>query len=253
MLWRKAWLESRLRFWVGVAIMIGASSLGVLFHDPVRSFLATGTSPLDSYPWYICRILYQGFGRTLFMSFAFLLGLGGLLRERELGTAGFTLALPISRERLVATRAIVGWVQVAGLAVAPSIVVVALSPLVGRTYPVAQALLFSVLWLAGGSALYAVAFFASAMFAGEYTGFMAAWVVMFGHTVTTQFVRLRYPASNRYLFTVQEMMSGFRMWYFDPAAHVLIPPFPVAIVLALAAFTTALVMAAVLWTGRCDL
>jgi hypothetical protein len=54
-------------------------------HDAVRSFLASGAASLDTYPWYICRVVYQGFGRTLFMIFAFMFGLGGLLRERELG------------------------------------------------------------------------------------------------------------------------------------------------------------------------
>jgi ABC-2 type transport system permease protein len=252
MLWYKAWIESRLRFGHAMAAMGAATSLGVLFHDPVRSFLASGTASLDTYTWYICRILYQGFGRTLFMIFAFLFGLGGLLRERELGTAAFTLALPVSRLRLVATRAVVGWIELAALAFLPSIVVVVVSPLAGQGYPLAQALQFSVLWTAGGSALYAVAFLASAMLAGEYTAFIVAWVIMFGHTVTTQFIRLRYPALNRYLFTVQEMMSGFRMPYFDPHAHMLIGPFPLIIVMALIAFATALAAAAVVWTQQRD-
>src|SRR5712692_8118599 len=125
MLWRKAWIESRLRFGIAMAVMGSASSLGVLFHDPARSFLASSTALLDTYSWYICRIVYQGFGRTLFMIFAFMFGLGGLLRERELGTAAFTLALPVSRLRLVATRAVVGWIELITLAFLPSTVVLA--------------------------------------------------------------------------------------------------------------------------------
>ena len=252
MLWRKAWIESQLPFGLAVAVMGAASGFGVLFHDPVRSFLASSTAPLDTYSWYICRIVYQGFGRTLFMIFAFMFGLGGLLRERELGTAAFTLALPVSRLRLVATRAIVGWIELIALAFLPSIIVVAVSPLVGQGYPIAQAVPFSVLWIAGGSAFYAIAFLASAIFAGEYTAFIVVWVVMFGHTLTTQFIRLRYPVFNSYLFTVQEMMSGFRMSYFDPNAHVLIGPFPLMIVMGLIAFAAALAAAAVIWTEQKD-
>jgi len=51
---------------------------------------------------------------------------------------------------------------------------------------------------------------------------------------------------------VQEMMSGFRMWYFDPKAHVLIGPFPLMIVMGLIAFATALAAAAVVWTEQRD-
>jgi ABC-2 type transport system permease protein len=252
MLWHKAWIESRLRFGLAMAMMGAVSSVGVLFHDPVRSYLASSTASLDTYSWYICRILYQGFGRVLFMMFAFMFGLGGLLRERELGTAAFTLALPVSRLQLVTTRAIVGWIELIALAFFPSIVVVAVSPFVGQGYPISQALPFSILWMAGGSALYAVAFVASAMLAGEYTAFIVAWVIMFGHTVTTQFIRLRYPAAKSYLFTVHEMMSGFRMSYFDPKAHILVGPFPLTIVMGLIAFATALAAAAVVWTEQED-
>jgi ABC-2 type transport system permease protein len=235
-----------------MAAMGVAVSCGVIFHGPVRSLLASGAAPLDTYSWYICRIVYQGFGRTAFMIFAFTFGLGGLQRERELGTAAFTLALPVSRRRLVATRAIVGWVELIALACLPSVVIVVVSPLVAETYPIAQALPFSVLWIAGGSAFYAVAFLASAMLAGDYTAFIAAWIVMFGHTLTIQFTRLRHPALTPYLFTVQEMMSGFRMPYFNPSDHRLVGPFPLTIVMALMASAATLAMIAIVWTERSD-
>ncbi len=251
-LWRKAWVESRVRFWLAAAVMSAGSAVLVLFHESVRAYFASRGTPLDPYAAYLCRMLYQGFGRTLFTLFVLMFGLGGLLRERELGTAPLTLALPVARARVVGVRAAVGWIEVIALALLPSIAVVTLSPLAGQSFAISQALEFSLLWIAGGLALYAVAFLASAMLAGEYTAFIVAWVVMFGHTVTTQFSRLRYPALRPYLFTVQEMMSGFRMPYFDVRTHALIGPFPVLIVGGLLAFSAALTWAALAWTVRQD-
>ena len=252
MLWHKAWVESRVRFLLGAAVMVIACVAAVVGHGPIRSALATRTAPLDTYSWYIYRVAYQGFVRTVFMAFAFVLGLGGLLRERELGTAAFTLALPLSRLRIVITRAAVGLIELISLACVPSIVILALSPLVGQAYPLSQALQFSLLWIAGGSALFAVAFLAASILGGEYTAFVVAWIALFGHTLTTQFVRLRNPALDGYLFTVQEIMSGFRMSYFDPRTHRLTGPFPVGLVLALAAISGALVASAAFHTQRRD-
>ena len=223
MLWRKGWIESRTRFAVAAIVLTAACGLSVLFHEPVRAALGRGSAvPLDTYAAFVYRLVYQGFCRTMFMIFAFVLGLGGVLREQELGTSGFTLALPVSRRRLIVVRAVIALIELVALALVPALVIVGLSPVVGRSYPLTQALQFAGLWIAGGSALGATAFLASAVLGGEYTAFLVAWVVFFGETVSTQFIRLRYPASSPYLFTVQEVMSGFRMRYFDAKSHILI-------------------------------
>ncbi len=252
MLWYKAWIESRMRFVLATALMGSVCAVAVVFHEPIRSFLQTRTTPLDTYRWYIYRVAYQGFARTLFMIFSFVLGLGGLLRERELGTAAFTLSLPVSRCRLVFVRAMVGVIELIALAFLPSIVIVALSRIVGETYPLSQALQFSLLWIAGGSATFAVAFLSSSMLGGEYTAFVVSWIVLFGHTLTTQFIRISHPATSPYLFTVQEIMSGFRMRYFDPHTHLLVGPFPLMPVLVLTAISSALVGAAAVYTEQKD-
>lgn len=202
MLWHKAWLESRGRFLFGIA--------------------ATGAS--CAYGWYAARF---GVARTTFIVFCFLFGMGGLLREHAIGTAPFTLALPVSRWRLVATRAAVGWLELAALAVVPSLFTA--SP------PASY-----VLWVAGGSAMFAVAFLASCVFAGEYTSFIVAWVAFFGHTTTTQYVRLMRPALRPYLFTAQEIMSRLR-------------PFPAGLaVTLLAGISCALLAMAAAATTRRD-
>jgi hypothetical protein len=145
------------------------------------------------------------------------------------------------------------WISTSRATASPvSIMIVALSPVAGETYPLSQALQFTVLWIAGGSATFAVAFLSSALLGGEYTAFIVSWTVLFGDTLTTQFVRIRHPATNPYLFTVQEVMSGFRMKYFDPHTHLPVGPFPLVLVLTLAAISSALLAIAAVYTEHKD-
>jgi ABC-2 type transport system permease protein len=251
MLWHKAWLESRLRFLLGAALIGAACTIAVLFHHPIRAALATSTSPLNTDVAYIYRV-HQGFVRQTFMLLAFILGLGGLLRERDLGTSAFTLALPVTRLRLVAVRAAIGLVELAALAILPAVVIVALSPIAHIHYPASQAFAFAGLWLAAGSTLFAAAFLCSSLMGGEYTAFIVAWVAYFGLTVTTQYTRIKHPEWSAYLFTLQEVMNGFRMPYFDARTHLLVGPFPLLIVAAVSTASAVMIATAVTYTERRD-
>ena len=252
MVWYKAWMESRVRFFFSGATLAVACLGVIVFHHTMRPWLATPTNPLATDAAYVYRAVYQGFIRMLFMMFAFILGLGGLLRERELGTAPFTLTLTVSRSRLVVVRAATGLIELAVLALIPALIIPAVSPLAGLVYPSAQTLQYALLWMAGGSALFAAAFLSSCLFAGEYTAFVVSWTALFGVTVTTQYMRIARPATAPYLFTVHEIMSGFRMPYFDPRARLLIGPFPVTLVLALVAIACAFIASAAIYTERRD-
>jgi ABC-2 type transport system permease protein len=219
-LWYKTWAESRSRFWMAVLVIAVASAFVLGWQDAHR-------------------VLYRGFPRSLYVIFALVFGMGGLVREREVGTAPFTMALPVSRRTLTLTRAATGLAELAALSVVPALVAVFASALLPRPYPIEEALLFALRWLVGGSALFALSFFASAVVSGEYTGFVAAFSTFFAQTVTTQFIRFAKPWTARYLFTVQEIMGGIR-----PATVV-----PVAVLLLV---TAVLIAAAVLWTERDD-
>lgn len=216
-----------MRFLLAACVTLLACTAAVLWHDAIRSLPAQRSTPTDTYVSSIYRVSYQGFARTVFTAFVFLLGMGGLLRERDLGTAAFTLALPVSRVRLGLVPAATGLIEVVVLASLPGVVIVLVSPAVHETYPASQAIGFALLWSAGGAALFGVAFLGSALFAGEYTAFVVAEMMPFGHTVATQFIRIVRPASRPYLFTVQEIMSGLRMPYFDAPTRLLAGPFPV--------------------------
>jgi ABC transporter len=96
------------------------------------------------------------------------------------------------------------------------------------------------MWVTGGSALLAVAFFAPSPCAGEYTLFLVAWIVLFAHTIGTQLTRLARPALMPHLFTVQEITGGFR------------GPVPSTIVAGLVVVTCVLVASAVIVIDRKD-
>src|SRR5437016_2783429 len=147
MLWRKAWLESQARFFIGAITLVGLCMLFVVFQTMPRS---EGTLTYSAYIW---RTVYRGYIREIFVLLVLLLGLGGLLIERENGTATFTLALPVSRFRLTGVRAGVGLFQVILLASIPAVLIPALSGFVHQSYPPAQSLYFFSLWTFSGAVL----------------------------------------------------------------------------------------------------
>src|ERR1700730_6442311 len=128
MLLYKSWRESRVRFLLSAVALAVICASFVFFRVDASSGI--GDEPL-SYPVYIWRNTYKGYLRELFMILTILLGLGGLARERDHRTVGFTLALPVSRWRLLATRTFVGLAQVVLLAAVPAVVLPVVSPLSG--------------------------------------------------------------------------------------------------------------------------
>src|SRR2546427_12360202 len=99
MLLHKAWLESRARFAVS-AMAVGWLCLVYVIWQPTRA----EAQPPAPYQTYISHAVYDSVLLHVFVGCAIVLGLGGLRQEKARGTAGFTLALPISRVRLVRPR-----------------------------------------------------------------------------------------------------------------------------------------------------
>lgn len=217
MLWYKAWLESQTRFLLGALTIAGLCVGFVLFHrDGARIFDRPPT-----YVEYIWELVYKGYLRELFVLLTLLLGVGGLLRERDFGTASFTLALPVSRLRLVSARAALGLMQVAALSLLPALVIAVLSPLVGQLYPWSQALQFAVLWAVPGSLIFMMGFLASSLFGGEYTAPVVAFLGLFVYSVVADL-----PVLERHSLDIHDIMSGAGMPYFQSNGSMLIGPLP---------------------------
>lgn len=224
MLWFKAWRESRSRFGLSALALVVICASLVFFHRDASSGMAD--EPL-TYPVYIWRITYKGYLRELFMFLVIFLGIGGLTRERDYRTTGFTLALPVSRWRLLATRTVVGLVQVAVLASLPAIALPALSPLMGEAYPSSQAWTFALLWAIVGSAIFAISVLASVLFTGEFAAPVAALFGLLAYSLLAD-AKILEP----YLTEVHDVMSGMHMSWFSEGTGMLTGSLPWSSLLA---------------------
>lgn len=206
MLLHKAWLESRARFAVS-ATALGWLCLVYVIWQPTRA----EAQPPVPYQTYISHAVYDSVLLQLFVGCVIVLGLGGLRQEKSRGTAGFTLALPISRVRLVAVRASAGLIEVGALALLPASIVCAGAPLVGQSYPILRAIRFAIQWAGAGTVVFAAALLASILVAGEYSAPVVCFVALFAYLVTVNVPPLdRFPSLN--VFTLMSV-GGPLPWF----------------------------------------
>jgi ABC-2 type transport system permease protein len=98
-----------------------------------------------------------------------LLGMGGILREKAVGTSSLTLALPIGRMRIVTSRIGVGLLESCSLGIVPWLAVVGVMTIVGKPVELSQVTYYVVLLVAGGFVFFAMGILASSLVSGEYT------------------------------------------------------------------------------------
>lgn len=193
MLVRKSWLESRGRF-VSAAVVLAILGLSTVLRAPatISGWESIHRGEQMSYALYIWLSLSHGFLQFLWVVAAVILGLGGLIREEALGSSGFSLALPVSRRAHVLARAGVGAAEAAVLGFIPGLIVVALSPMIGRSYPLSQALLFAGLLVLAGLVFYALGFFLSHVLRGEYAAPAVGMAAIAVFYVLTKLPRLEF-------------------------------------------------------------
>ena len=221
MLWLKAWRESRMRFLLIALTLSAVCAFAVLFEPYVQQHrlpvpLHVGNG---EYSEYIYNLIFAGTAKGIFALLVIFLGLGGLQREHAHNTAGFTLALPVSRFRIVGTQIVVGIIELATLASIPTILIPGLSILMHRSYPLAVALHFSVLWFFGGLIIFATSFLLSVTTPGEYTAPVACYLALVVHT----FVAAWRPLAP-YRLHLMWIMGEFRTMRWDAAHNLLYPP-----------------------------
>ena len=162
MLWYKAWLETRARFLIALGGITALCAYRV--YDPTRSLSWTQIS----YYYFTLRS-GQGVLQLLWLVAITLLMMGGLLQEKANGSAPFTLAMPVSRRRLVNVRICTGLMQSALLIVVPWAAMYATYRFMGPARPM-ETVLFYVVVLAGGGAVFVGAsLLISSLVEGAYT------------------------------------------------------------------------------------
>jgi ABC-type transport system involved in multi-copper enzyme maturation permease subunit len=194
MLWYKAWRETRWRFLIGLCLISVSSMVVVLTHPMVENLQLDGMPNLSewmrerireaallmsTYPGYIWS---QWFGKNLpntWSVFAVLIGVGGVVTESARGTALFTLSLPITRRKLLSVRALIGALELAVLALVPSLLIPALSPLIEESYSFGDTLLYSLLTIVGGMVFFSFSFLLSSIFSDQLKPIVIGLVVVF--------------------------------------------------------------------------
>ena len=180
MLWYKSWLETRWRFLIGLALLLCSAAV-VVFAYPRLVKLLPLVPTIDvggeigrriresaelsrEYRGYVWSQWFRQNLAQTWTLFAALLGTGGLFAQTSGGGALFTLSLPVSRTRLLAVRAATGLVELLVLALVPSLLIPLLSPAVGESYSVGNAVVHSLCLFIAGAVFFSLAFLLSTVF-----------------------------------------------------------------------------------------
>lgn len=232
----KYWIESRSRFALSLAALFVVCAGLVAWQEPIRAQLLTRGSNSDetaflrSYSAYVHRFIYSGTTQPLSLFLALVLGLGGLQRERELRTAGWTLALPVQRPQFVWARGMVGLSQIVLLALLPAVVIPVGSAMVGESYAFGQAMSRSALWIVTHGLVFAMALLLSTVIASQITALLVGVLVLGAHAVIAAL-----PALRPWRLNLNAIANGTGMPYLDPATGLLTAlPWPRLAVMSIA-------------------
>ena len=221
MLWHKAWLETRGRFLAGLAISL-IVGFGVIYDfraterllplvrnvdpaaldtsGPLGAAIKEGIAAQQTFRGFVWWQWYRQNLTYLVVIFGALLGAGGLLAKSG-GATLFTLSLPVSRNRLIGTRAAIGLAELLVLAVVPSLWLALLAPSIGQTYSIADVLAHGLCMFVVGSVFFSLA----ALLSNDYAD---VWrPVLIACVIAAAIGMLEYvPAIGR--FGIFHVMSG---------------------------------------------
>jgi ABC-2 type transport system permease protein len=169
MLWYKAWLETRTRFLISLIAITLLAAVYIWRQD-------LDALPTSGMPYYY--FVLAGGHRIIAMLWSIaimFLMMGGLVREKAAGASSFTLALPVTRTRLMWTRIVFGLVQCAILGLVPWTVMFVIACTVGEPLAIAQAATYVTVMFGAGVTFFAVAVLTASLFEGEYTAPLVAF------------------------------------------------------------------------------
>lgn len=181
MLWHKAWLDTRWRFLLAlVALLVFAC--GTVMSFPTVQRLAAAVEPATvtadeslrqelqeslevsrTFRGYAWSQWFAGNFPTLLVLVAALLGSGSPLVKSGSGSL-FSLALPVSRGRWIGTRAGLGLAELFVVALAPSIALAVLAPLVDEQLSLSEAIVHGLCAFGVASLFFSAAVFLSTLF-----------------------------------------------------------------------------------------
>lgn len=209
MLWYKAWLETRSRFLICLATL---TIFCAVFVGHAQGLIR------PEWKTDYNRLLFvtQQFIVIMWILAVVLLGMGGIVRERAIGTSSLTLSLPVSRARLLGIRIGIGVLEAIALAVVPWTTIFIVSSFSRMPILITQVGFYVLLLIGGGSAYFAMAVLVSSLIEGEYT----APAVAFGLVLLTAIVLDAWLRP----FNLWRLLTGD--FYIDRHSYLLSWPFP---------------------------
>jgi ABC-2 type transport system permease protein len=161
-LWYKSWLETKPRFLTSLATLTLFCTVFV-YH---AQGLIRPEFRVD-----LNRLLFvnQQFLVIMWVLSVVLLGMGGIVREKAVGTTSLTLALPVGRFSLLISRISIGVLEVIALGLVPWLAVVSVMSIVRKPFQISQIASYVVLLVAGGLVFFLMGVLVSSLVAGEYT------------------------------------------------------------------------------------
>ena len=222
-LWYKSWLETRWRFLIGLGLLTIVACGAVLDYLAVQKLMPLASAidasgeigrrlkeAAEIQSSYRGFVWWQWFRQNLTQMgtlFAVLLGSGGLLTRASGGAALFTLSLPVSRTQVLAVRAATGLGELLVLAFVPSLLIPLLSPSIGQSYGVGDALVHSACVFVAAAVFFSLAFLLSTVFSDLWRPLLTACSV----AVVLATGELVVPAMSRYgIFRVMSAETHFR-------------------------------------------
>ena len=223
MLWYKSWLDTRWAFLIALALLVVLANGSIFAFSTVQEIVRSLPPPepgdgslsaglreefelQTSFRGYIWSQWFRQQPTQLGTLFAALLGTGGLVSPAG-GGALFTMSLPVSRHRLVATRAAAGLIELLAIAVVSSLAIAMVSPAVGQTFSVGSALVHALCWFVAGAVFFSLALLLSTVFSDIWRPLLIACGVAFAWALLDLVLRDLVPFS---IFRVMSAETYFR-------------------------------------------
>ncbi len=118
--------------------------------DPKGYHLSWMVLGIYNYDWYLWHYLYNNYLQQVWGLFTLLFAFGGLIREKNAGTALFSLSMPVSRRRWLFTRLAMALIESVALSLFAVVVVMIGSSVIHQPYSLTQILLHTALMVGRG-------------------------------------------------------------------------------------------------------
>jgi hypothetical protein len=217
MAWYKAWLDTRWRFFAGLAIVLVTACWFLMIYEETQRTLQDFESNFEAsgrlaaavmeaieaqrtFPGYVWYALFSQNLSSLAVVFAAILGTGSPLSRGGRGVL-FSLSLPASRNSWVAARAGTGLAELLGVTLIPSLALPLIASALGRQYAWVDALVHGGLLFVGSSVFFGVAVLLAAFYSDPWRPVL---ITCFGAVLLQIFENGVLPAG----YGVFAVMSG---------------------------------------------